>query len=97
MTTKMSIRELTRNGNMMGEYDYIEIEDRKSHAFKGIFVPATHADAVKAFLDKKIAEERAQKLAKIEKYAGKGSIQKRFGGLSASELRRQKAIEQYGK
>ena len=30
LTTTMSIRELTRNGNMFSDYDYIEIEDKKS-------------------------------------------------------------------
>jgi hypothetical protein len=38
MTTTMSIRELTRNGSMFGEYDYIDIEDRKSHEYKGVFI-----------------------------------------------------------
>ena len=40
MTTTMSIRELTRNGSMFAEYDYIDIEDRKSHEYKGVFVSA---------------------------------------------------------
>lgn len=57
MTTKMSIRELTHNGKNMSEYDNIRIEDRKSHTFKEIFVPATHAEAVKRFLEKKIAKQ----------------------------------------
>ena len=97
MTTTMSIRELTRNGNMFGKYDYIDIEDKKSHEYKGVFVSAAYAEEVKKFLEEKLAKEREAKLERIRKYAGRGSIHKRFEGLNASEIREKKAIEQYGK
>jgi len=92
----MSIRELTRNGSMFAEYDYIDIEDRKSHEYKGVFISSKYADEVKQFLEKKLAKERQEKLDRIQKYAGKGTIYKRFDNLSASEIREQKAKEQYG-
>jgi len=96
MTTTMSIRELTRNGSMFGEYDYIDIEDRKSHEYKGVFVSAQYADDVKKFLEKKLAKEKQEKLDRIMKFAGKGSIDKRFENLTASEIKEKKAKEQYG-
>ena len=95
MTTTMSIRELTRNGSMFGAYDYIDIEDRKSHEYKGVFVSAQYADDVKKFLEKKLAKEKQEKLDRIMKFAGKGSIHKRFENLTASEIREKKAKEQY--
>lgn len=96
MTTTMSIRELTRNGSMFGEYDYIDIEDRKSHEYKGVFISAQYADEVKKFLEKKFAKEKQEKLDRIMEFAGKGSIYKRFENLTASEIREKKAQEQYG-
>jgi len=96
MTTTMSIRELTRNGSMFGEYDYIDIEDRKSHEYKGVFISAQYADDVKKFLEKKMAKEKQEKLDRIMKFAGKGSIHKRFEDLTVSQMREKKAKEQYG-
>jgi len=97
MTTTMSIRELTRSGKRFGEYDYIDIEDRKSHEYKGVFISAKYADEVKRFLEKKIAKEKEEKLERIMKYAGKGSIEKRFDNLTASQIREKVAQEKYGK
>ena len=96
MTTTMSIRELTRNGAMIGGYDYIDIEDRKSHEYKGVFVSSRFADEVKTFLEQKLNREKQAKLDRIMKYAGKGSISKRFDGLTSSEIREKKAREQHG-
>jgi len=97
MTTTMSIRELTRNGSMFGEYDYIDIEDRKSHEYKGVFISSKYAEDVKKFLEKKLAKEKQEKLDRIMKFAGKGSIYPRFNDMTASEIREQKAKEQHGK
>lgn len=36
MTTTLSIRELTRNGAILGDYDYVDIEDRKSHLYGSV-------------------------------------------------------------
>ena len=92
----MSIRELTRNGSMFGEYDYIDIEDRKSHEYKGVFISAEYADDVKKFLEKKVAKIKQEKLDRIMKFAGKGSIHKRFEKLTVSQIKEKKAKEKYG-
>ena len=96
MTTTMSIRELTRNGSMFGEYDYIDIEDRKSHEYKGVFISAQYAEDVKKFLEKKLAKAKQEKIDRVMKFAGKGSMHKRFENLTASQMREKKAKEQYG-
>jgi len=96
MTTTMSIRELTRNGSMFGEYDYIDIEDRKSHEYKGVFISSKYAEDVKRFLEKKLAKEKQKKLERVMKYVGKGSIHERFKDLTSSQMKELKAEEQYG-
>ena len=95
MTTTMSIRELTRNGSMFGEYDYIDIEDKKSHEYKGVFISAQYADDVKKFLEKKLAKEKQEKLDRLMKFAGTVKIEERFNGKDAKEIREIIAKEKY--
>ena len=97
MTTTMSIRELTRNGSMFSEYDYIDIEDRKSHEYKGVFISAQYADEVKAFLEKKLAKEKQKKLDAIMQFAGSVEIEDRFKDKTDKEIREMIAQEKYGK
>ena len=97
MTITMSIRELTRNGSMFSEYDYIDIEDRKSHEYKGVFISARYADEVKAFLEKKLAKEKQKKLDAIMQFAGSGEIEDRFKDKTDKEIRVMVAQEKYGK
>ncbi|WP_292662810.1 hypothetical protein [Nitratifractor sp.] len=91
MTTTMSIRELMRNGNMVGEYDYIDIEDRKRKAYKGVFVSRKYADEVKAFLQRKIAEEKRKKIDSLMHFAG--SMEGESGEMTAQEIRASKRKE----
>jgi len=70
MTTTMSIRELTRNGSMFADYDYINIEDKKSNEYKGVFISSKYADMVKEFLEKEIAKQKKKKLDDIMQFAG---------------------------
>lgn len=70
MTTTMSIRDLTRNGNMVAQYDYINIEDKKSNEYKGVFISSKYADKVKVFLEKEILKEKQKKLDEIMQFAG---------------------------
>ena len=91
MTTKMSIRELTRSGSKIAEYDYIDIEDRKSHEYKGVLISAKYADDVKAFLEKKIAKEKQKRLDEIMQFAGilSGATE----NMSAQEIKAKKMRE----
>jgi len=97
MTTKMSIRELTRSSSKIGEYDYIDIEDRKSHEYKGVLISAKYADDVKAFLKKKIAKEKQKRFDEIMQFAGSVELEDRFRGKTAKEIRGMIAEEKYGK
>ena len=70
MTTTLSIRELTRSGKILLDYDYIEIEDKKSHQYKGLFVPDRYAEEVKELIDKKSLLFKEKQKALLLKYAG---------------------------
>ena len=70
MDTSMSIRDLTRSGKSLAKYDYIDIEDKKSNEYKGVFVSKKYADEVKRFLDKKLKKEKEQRLHDLLAFAG---------------------------
>ncbi len=96
MTTTMSIRELSRSTNIIGDYDYIDIEDKKTHQYKGVIVPAKYADDVKKYLKKKLEREKQERIEGIMQFAGTVQIQERFRDKTAKEIRRMIAEEKYG-
>ena len=51
MTMKVGMRELARNSNILDGYDYIEVEDKKTHEYKGLFISPKYADEFKSFLE----------------------------------------------
>lgn len=53
MTTKMGIRDITRNFSILDKYDYVEIEDKKTHKIKGLFISDKYVDEIKKILTKK--------------------------------------------
>ncbi len=67
---KIGIRELTRNPNILIEHDYVDVEDKKTHEYKGVFVSANHADMVKAVIDKLNFKNQQKALDDILQYAG---------------------------
>lgn len=84
----MSIRELTRNGNMFGQYDYINIEDKKSSEYKGVFISSKYAVMVKEFLKKEIEKQNKKKLNDIMQFAG--MMNGETANLSMQELKAHK-------
>ncbi len=70
MTTRMSVRDLTRSGSTLFDYDYIDIEDKKANEYKGVFIPRQFADDVKAFLNNKISQERKANVDEMMKFSG---------------------------
>ena len=96
MTMVVGMRELARNSNILDGYDYIDVEDKKTHKYKGLFVSPKYADEFKAFLDEKISGEQQEKLDRIMKYAGKGKVHERFDNLTSSQIREKVAMEKYG-
>jgi hypothetical protein len=92
----MSIRELTRSGSKIADYDYIDIEDRKSHEYKGVLISAKYADEVKRFLEKKLAKEKQERIDEIMQYVGTVKIQDRFADKNMREIREMIAKEKHG-
>ena len=70
MMTTMSIRDLTRSGDTLFQYDYVEIENKKSKTYQGIFIPQKYAKEMKKILDKKIYQEKQKKLNDLDKFIG---------------------------
>ncbi len=96
MTAMVGVRELVRNSNILDEYDYIEVEDKKTHEYKGVFVSPRYADDVKRIVDEKIAAEKKDKIDRLMKYAGTGRIKEEFNHLTSREIREKMAKEKYG-
>lgn len=95
MTIVVGMRELARNSNILDGYDYVEVEDKKTHEYKGLFVSPKYAQEFKAFLEDKISREQQQKLDRLMKYAGKGEVHERFNTLTSSQIREKVAKEKY--
>ena len=87
MTAKMSIRDLTRSGSSLLEYDYIDIEDKKAHEYKGVFVSNKYADEVKEFIDEKIEQEQKKVLQELMQFAGSNTLREEYKEMSSKELR----------
>jgi len=92
---KVGMRELARNSNILDGYDYIEVEDKKTHEYKGLFVSPKYAEEFKSFLEDKISKEQQEKFDRIQKFAGRGEIYKRFDNLTSSQIKEKKSTEQY--
>ena len=91
----IGLRELARNTNILDEYDYVDVEDKKTHEYKGLFVSPKYAEEFKSFLKDKISKEQQEKLDRINKFAGRGEMYKRFDDLTSIQIKEKKAIEQY--
>lgn len=96
MTMKVGIRELARNTNILDGYDYIEVEDKKTHEYKGLFVSPKYADEFKRYLEDKIAANMQKQLDEIERFSGSIEIEERFVNLTDKEIREKIGQEKYG-
>jgi polyribonucleotide nucleotidyltransferase len=96
MTTKMGIRELTRNISQLDKYDYIELEDKKTKEPKGMFISAKLAKELKDIIEQKAKEQREKKVNFIKKFAGFLEVEDRFKDKSYKEIREMIAKEKYG-
>jgi len=70
MVTTMSIRDLTRSSGVLYKYDYVEVENKKSKTYQGIFIPDKYAKEIKKILDEKIANEKRKKIEKLKQFTG---------------------------
>ena len=96
MSIVVGVRDLVRNSNILDGHDYIEVKDKKTNKFKGLFVSAKYADEFKAFLEEKKAKKRKEKLNRIMKYAGSMEMEDRYKGLNDKELRTEVAKAKSG-
>lgn len=85
MTAKLGVREITRNFSILENYDYVEIEDKKTHNVKGLFVSAELLDDVKEFLNKKIKIKKQQELDEMMQFVG--MVKSDFGDLKAQDIK----------
>jgi len=95
MTMTVGMRELARNSNILDDYDYVDVEDKKTHEYKGLFISPKYADEFKKFLEDKISKEIQEQLDRIDEFAGSVKIDDRFKNLSYKEIREKIALEKY--
>ena len=96
MTMKVGMRDLARNLNILDGYDYVEVEDKKTHEYKGLFVSPKYADEFKTFLKDKISKQQQEKLNRVMKFAGRSKVYERFENLTSSQIKEKVAKEKYG-
>ena len=70
MTTTIGVRDIARNINLLQNYDYLDIEDKKTKEYKGLLVAAKYADEIKSFLEKRLQKERQKELDEILQFSG---------------------------
>jgi len=85
----IGIRELSRNTKIMDNYDYIEIEDKKTHEKKGLLISPKYAEEFKKLLDEKINAEKQVKVNKIMQFAGIANGE--FTNLTKQDIKKMKA------
>lgn len=70
MTAIIGIRDIARNIDNLAKYDYVEIEDKKTHEQKGLFVSVKYAKELKEILDKKIQEDSKKEIEELTRFIG---------------------------
>ena len=74
----------------MKEYDYVNIEDKKTHQRKGLIVSNQYADEVEQYLKKIIAKKHQQDINDIMQFAGSIEIRDEFKNATPREVNRAK-------
>jgi len=88
---KIGIRDLVRSSAKLGKYAYVDVVDKRSHTYKGLFVSPRYADEMKAYLKRKIQAEGEEKLNDIMQFAGTfdgGSDEKTVQELTAEKRKK---------
>ena len=87
MTTVVGMREFSRNLSMFDNYDYVKLEDKKTHEKKGIYISQKYADEIEKFMQEKMMKERQAKLDEIARFVGSNEMEDRYKGLEGKELK----------
>ncbi len=93
MTTILGIRDLARNVDMLQQYDYVDIEDKKTHEYKGLFLSPAYAKEFKVYIEAKAQQQKSDKFSRLKRYAGKGSIETQYDGLSSKQIKEMSSQE----
>lgn len=96
MTITVGMRDLARNSNILDGYDYVDVEDKKTHEYKGLFISPKYAKEFKDFLEEKIAKDKQQELDDIMQFAGAMEMEDRYKGLNEKELKEEVAKAKCG-
>jgi len=96
MTAKMGIRDIVRNFSMLENYDYVEIEDKKTKEPKGIYISQKLAEKLKDIIEQKAKEEKEEQLNFINKFVGFLEPEERFKDKTIQEIKQMRAKEKYG-
>lgn len=86
MTTTVGMRDLARNSNILDGYDYVDVEDKKTHEYKGLFISPKYVAEFKFFLEHKISKDLQDRLDEVERFAGSNEMEDRYKGLEGKEL-----------
>ena len=82
----IGIRELARNSNILDSYDYVDVEDKKTHEYKGLFVSPKYAEKFKKLLEEDIKKEQQLKIDRLSPFIGTIESESRYNGLEGKEL-----------
>jgi hypothetical protein len=92
MTMTVGISELARNSNILDGYDYVDVEDKKTHEYKF----PKYAEEFKIYLEDKVTKKKQEKIERLMKFAGTCAIHEWFNNLTSSQIREKVAKEKYG-
>ncbi len=96
MTIKVGIRDLTRNSNILDGYDYVEVEDKKTHEYKGLFISPKYAQEIKRYLENKISKDIQDQLDEMSQFIGSMEREDRYKGLEGKALAKEVAKAKCG-
>ena len=96
MTVKLGVRDIVRNFSILDEYDYVEIEDKKTHLLKGAFVSGELLENVRDYIEAQIKEKREKKLNRIMEFAGQVEMDDAYNNKTVKEIKEMIVNEKYG-
>jgi len=70
VTTTVGMRDLVRNSKILQDYDYVDIEDKKTHEYKGLLISPQYADEFRKLLEQKILDKKQKELDEIMQFSG---------------------------
>lgn len=88
------MRELGRNSNILEGHDYVDVEDKKTHEYKGLFVSPKYAKEFKEYLEAKISKQKQEQLDEIMQFVGMCNGDTK--NMTSQEIKTSKKAKYYG-